>query len=122
MITAHIFVRNEIRSKLRFAYSVRKMWWITYPDVINVFLLFFFQAEDGIRDKLVTGVQTCALPIWTECVSTSSRSRATCRRDRTRRGRNAFRPPGSLYLELTKEWVCRPGTTRPSGRDRKSVV
>src|SRR5205823_10368608 len=24
----------------------------------------FFQAEDGIRDKLVTGVQTCALPIW----------------------------------------------------------
>src|SRR5205823_10922387 len=23
----------------------------------------FFQAEDGIRDKLVTGVQTCALPI-----------------------------------------------------------
>src|SRR5687767_15205452 len=24
---------------------------------------FFFQAEDGIRDKLMTGVQTCALPI-----------------------------------------------------------
>src|SRR2546425_3069892 len=29
------------------------------------FLFFFFQAEDGIRDKLVTGVQTCALPIST---------------------------------------------------------
>src|SRR2546425_1429275 len=27
---------------------------------------FFFQAEDGIRDKLVTGVQTCALPICVE--------------------------------------------------------
>src|SRR2546425_1316328 len=27
--------------------------------------IFFFQAEDGIRDKLVTGVQTCALPIYT---------------------------------------------------------
>src|SRR2546425_7930498 len=27
------------------------------------FSVFFFQAEDGIRDKLVTGVQTCALPI-----------------------------------------------------------
>src|SRR5256886_7404725 len=27
--------------------------------------LFFFQAEDGIRDLTVTGVQTCALPIWT---------------------------------------------------------
>src|SRR5229473_5301890 len=29
---------------------------------LNIF--FFFQAEDGIRDKLVTGVQTCALPIY----------------------------------------------------------
>src|SRR5205823_11380773 len=28
------------------------------------FFFFFFQAEDGIRDKLVTGVQTCALPIY----------------------------------------------------------
>src|SRR2546430_5590474 len=27
---------------------------------------FFFQAEDGIRDLTVTGVQTCALPIWRE--------------------------------------------------------
>src|SRR5438552_4072597 len=26
-------------------------------------IFFFFQAEDGIRDDLVTGVQTCALPI-----------------------------------------------------------
>src|SRR5258708_6931032 len=30
---------------------------------IAVILVFFFQAEDGIRDDLVTGVQTCALPI-----------------------------------------------------------
>src|SRR2546425_7008605 len=30
------------------------------------FFFFFFQAEDGIRDKLVTGVQTCALPISLE--------------------------------------------------------
>src|SRR5438552_5301165 len=28
------------------------------------FFFFFFQAEDGIRDDLVTGVQTCALPIF----------------------------------------------------------
>src|SRR5256886_14649708 len=28
-----------------------------------IFLFFFFQAEDGIRDLTVTGVQTCALPI-----------------------------------------------------------
>src|SRR5947208_15350133 len=29
-----------------------------------MFFFFFFQAEDGIRDDLVTGVQTCALPIF----------------------------------------------------------
>src|SRR2546430_8264250 len=29
----------------------------------DIFQLFFFQAEDGIRDLTVTGVQTCALPI-----------------------------------------------------------
>src|SRR2546425_5743306 len=29
----------------------------------ELIIFFFFQAEDGIRDKLVTGVQTCALPI-----------------------------------------------------------
>src|SRR5690349_22995234 len=29
-----------------------------------LFFFFFFQAEDGIRDLYVTGVQTCALPIW----------------------------------------------------------
>src|SRR5256714_8860692 len=33
--------------------------------------IFFFQAEDGIRDKLVTGVQTCALPISASCVDGS---------------------------------------------------
>src|SRR5258708_32060157 len=33
--------------------SIRTLW----------LFFFFFQAEDGIRDDLVTGVQTCALPI-----------------------------------------------------------
>ena len=31
-----------------------------------LFFFFFFQAEDGIRDWSVTGVQTCALPIYAE--------------------------------------------------------
>src|SRR5262249_58615394 len=33
------------------------------PYVIFIIFFFFFQAEDGIRDWSVTGVQTCALPI-----------------------------------------------------------
>src|SRR5437867_11710223 len=31
--------------------------------VARLHIFFFFQAEDGIRDRTVTGVQTCALPI-----------------------------------------------------------
>src|SRR2546421_7963954 len=34
----------------------------TSSDLCHCF--FFFQAEDGIRDLIVTGVQTCALPIY----------------------------------------------------------
>src|SRR5258708_28174701 len=34
-----------------------------YLDFVVLACFFFFQAEDGIRDDLVTGVQTCALPI-----------------------------------------------------------
>src|SRR5438552_11754261 len=34
--------------------------------------IFFFQAEDGIRDDLVTGVQTCALPISSTTTITPS--------------------------------------------------
>src|SRR5688572_31609150 len=34
-----------------------------YISNLFVFFFFFFQAEDGIRDLTVTGVQTCALPI-----------------------------------------------------------
>src|ERR1039457_5513316 len=33
-------------------------------------LFFFFQAEDGIRDYKVTGVQTCALPIYAQRYAT----------------------------------------------------
>src|ERR1039457_4667284 len=45
------------------------------------FYFFFFQAEDGIRDYKVTGVQTCALPIW--------------------RVRRRHRPAGCSRLEFT---------------------
>src|SRR5258707_4313869 len=41
--------------------SDRKQEYVIY---IRRAAFFFFQAEDGIRDIGVTGVQTCALPIW----------------------------------------------------------
>src|SRR5699024_12233979 len=37
--------------------------------LLIVSIFFFFQAEDGIRDRNVTGVQTCALPISSGAVS-----------------------------------------------------
>src|SRR5437867_13131236 len=40
-------------------------------------MFFFFQAEDGIRDRTVTGVQTCALPIWRGSRSPSAPPRVT---------------------------------------------
>src|SRR2546430_5157318 len=47
-----------------------------YIHTPNTLLFFFFQAEDGIRDLTVTGVQTCALPIlhwyWLDHPSTKS--------------------------------------------------
>src|SRR6266516_7088086 len=40
--------------------------------VVLLGCVFFFQAEDGIRDRTVTGVQTCALPIsWATRSATS---------------------------------------------------
>src|SRR2546429_1737439 len=38
--------------------------WKTKEVVLGGGFCFFFQAEDGIRDVAVTGVQTCALPIF----------------------------------------------------------
>src|SRR5207245_6416765 len=57
---------------------------------------FFFQAEDGIRDATVTGVQTCALPIcwrrgaawWTRWCSARSRVRT-----RSRKRSHSYAPP-----------------------------
>src|SRR5699024_11606702 len=46
--------------------------------VLLFFFFFFFQAEDGIRDRNVTGVQTCALPIspWARTAARISRTTA----------------------------------------------
>src|SRR5690606_39475975 len=48
-------------------------------DIDKIFcIIFFFQAEDGIRDFHVTGVQTCALPIWSSITTRCWRPPAIC--------------------------------------------
>src|SRR5690606_40492388 len=61
--------------------------------VINLIFgfVFFFQAEDGIRDFHVTGVQTCALPIWFSISAALPRRAARQSADRAAEGR----PPAS---------------------------
>src|SRR2546429_1962061 len=89
--------------------------------------IFFFQAEDGIRDVAVTGVQTCALPIspdrrcrWRAepercspgtCATPTSTIRRTSARSRTWSG------------SLTSRWAgrSRRGIGRASGRGRGEI-
>src|SRR3989475_1622103 len=86
-------------------------------------LSFFFQAEDGIRDLTVTGVQTCALPIWSADPLLSQVERLPRRRSgwpvappATAVGRRT-RPAGSRSGRPRRRW-----STRAANRDRKSVV
>ena len=48
-----------VKVKVIFGAALR----VSMPTDQFIYLFFFFQAEDGIRDYKVTGVQTCALPI-----------------------------------------------------------
>src|SRR2546427_7862275 len=68
---------------------------LPYISIISIHCIsffcffFFFQAEDGIRDLTVTGVQTCALPICFPEILRSTTARQWWRPRRTRRRRCA---------------------------------
>src|SRR2546430_437822 len=74
---------------------------------VDYYLFFFFQAEDGIRDLTVTGVQTCALPI-SQRDSAADRA-ALSHPFRARSARRFRRQTGSLGLR----GAARP----PKGRE-----
>src|SRR2546429_3451919 len=94
---------------------------ITVPVSAILCFFFFFQAEDGIRDVAVTGVQTCALPIsdragdLSECVDPGF---SDCGRkdsgSRVRVGGRIDRPARGVDLQLYGIGSARV--------DRKSVV
>src|SRR5215217_2378433 len=72
------------------------------PEILRLcpcYPFFFFQAEDGIRDIGVTGVQTCALPIWPP-------RRPTKRRP----------PPHPLPKRRWSSPTCRPRVARSEER------
>src|ERR1022692_3830173 len=65
----HRFIQHSLDDVLGFrceviSLSAACMQQVVLRYVFVMLFFFFFQAEDGIRDYKVTGVQTCALPIW----------------------------------------------------------
>src|SRR2546421_1709844 len=86
--------------------------------VVFFFFFFFFQAEDGIRDLIVTGVQTCALPIL-ELFSVVSAELFD-------NLRFSYQLLGEIKLSLAEQFYTEAKAIRISGErgglDRKSVV
>src|SRR5699024_11392228 len=81
------------------------------PSVMISF--FFFQAEDGIRDRNVTGVQTCALPI-----SAPTRTRV----ESARQGFLLFATPCELFgSRYRSHFFSRPKIGRASCRERVEI-
>src|SRR5207244_9105077 len=80
---------------------------------------FFFQAEDGIRDDLVTGVQTCALPIserrssWTQYRNMEGKPAGTYSR---RASTSAI--CASRSAVVFRSWVTREARLRRRSRSR----
>src|SRR5256884_566956 len=108
---------------------------VTVADVlaaqpVTTNLLFFFQAEDGIRDVAVTGVQTCALPI---CLRSNSTARFFCGMFRTsarnssdRIEMSGFFNPAAAKMSTTsslataREMICRRSEERRVGKECRS--
>src|SRR5690606_40591392 len=89
-----------------------------------VILAFFFQADDGIRDFHVTGVQTCALPIFPDTRNGAGRTFCAVLRDLT-----AWKKAERELLDAKR--AAERASTQKSDflarishevRDRKSVV
>src|SRR2546430_6573371 len=75
---------------------------------------FFFQAEDGIRDLTVTGVQTCALPIFPE------RALHRLRKARERRGKRA-QHGGEDALELLEGLLVEDDRVEVRGLEPRQI-
>src|SRR5437879_8813573 len=80
---------------------------------------FFFQAEDGIRDTSVTGVQTCALPISLCRETGSAVSRSGWRLEASERRRDRHRTKRSMRLNDVAVQLLQIG--RASCRERVEV-
>src|SRR2546422_2551523 len=86
----------------------------TPPLRLLLLFFFFFQAEDGIRDVAVTGVQTCALPIWARREGAGLPPRAVGRRAAARGHRARARE--RAHRAPRRRAHRQPGRARDAGR------
>src|SRR2546421_9074945 len=91
----------------------------SYPPLIYSFYtviflslcFFFFQAEDGIRDLIVTGVQTCALPIYLSdlflnAINDGQSIHAVAHDDNSTNGFPFTLPLGNTFTNVRPERNC----------------
>src|SRR2546422_8561098 len=85
--------------------------------------IFFFQAEDGIRDVAVTGVQTCALPICIRSTARMSTRFVSIRRKRSRAwsSRRRDRRPRRRLLYLASREASSLTGSSPETRARDAL-
>src|SRR2546426_9115388 len=98
------------------------MTWCARMESVGVSFYFFFQAEDGIRDYKVTGVQTCALPIYERLLHRLLRESSAFV---PKRNDGFFRDRGDLSYTSTlamRRLRCEQRAACFNERDRKSVV
>src|SRR2546429_6289157 len=102
---------------MREDYSARFVWRCELMLRVHC---FFFQAEDGIRDVAVTGVQTCALPIYV-WVALASRKHVHC--GVCSAWLDKIESETVVFCRITQMGLLRL-LTNPAvmGADRKSVV
>src|SRR2546430_5503875 len=100
------------------------------PRIINTYLriyldldlFFFFQAEDGIRDLTVTGVQTCALPISLRLYPAVQERQEAIPHGRVEPQRPRVHEPGAGLAGRLKERFQVGHVVRdPRQQDRKST-
>src|SRR5256885_4013755 len=98
--------------------------WIWRCDIKSDFdsyvVFFFFQAEDGIRDYKVTGVQTCALPISAGGAPLRGSAEGASGVGHQRPPRSRAARPGRL--SITRLTAIVRLAIASDGADRKSVV
>src|SRR5688572_32414645 len=105
-----------------FRFVVSSCWFAVYffyfIFVVCFFFFFFFQAEDGIRDLTVTGVQTCALPISSSASSMVALSRHAPLR-RASRVSPKVRTPSRLGLPMRRATPIRARPATPRSEERR---